>query len=92
MREKHTALGRESKRFIPVAVMVLAQGFLLPLPIDNTAHIGGFAGGFVVAYLSGARGHARGDDSLWKTVALVCIAVTVYAFFRMVQLLLAARL
>ena len=39
LREKNTALGREARRFYPVAVLVLAQGFLLPLPIDNAAHI-----------------------------------------------------
>ncbi|MFM2125356.1 MAG: hypothetical protein RL328_1807 [Acidobacteriota bacterium] len=91
MREKNTVLARESKRFIPVAVMVLAQGFLLPLPIDNAAHIGGFLGGMATAYVAGTRGHARGEDGLWKTLALVCVGVTIYAFFKMAALLMAVR-
>ena len=91
LRERHSPLGQASKRFVPVAILVLAQGFLIPLPIDNAAHIGGFVGGLVVAYLSGTRGHARGEDGLWKTVAIVSVAVTAYAFFRMAQQLLLER-
>ena len=88
LREKNTALGREARRFYPVAVLVLAQGFLLPLPIDNAAHIGGFLGGLVVAYLARSRAHARGEDTLWKTLAWVAVAITAYSFFRMAQQLL----
>lgn len=91
VKEKHSAIGREASRYVPVAVILLAQGLLLPLPIDNAAHIGGFIGGFVVAYLAGSRGHARGDDSVWKTAAWVSVAVTAYAFFRMAEQLLARQ-
>jgi hypothetical protein len=68
-------------------VMILVQGFIIA-GIDNAAHIGGFVGGFIVAYLAGSRGHARGDDSFWKTAAYLSVAITGYAFFRMLQQLL----
>ncbi len=90
-REKHTIIGRERGRYIQWMMLVLVQGFIIR-GIDNAAHIGGFVGGFAVAYLAGSRGHARGDDNLWKTIATVCIAVTVYAFLRMAQQLILVRL
>lgn len=90
-REKHTIIGRERGRYIQWMMLVLVQGFIIS-GIDNAAHIGGFVGGFCVAYLSGSRGYGRGDDSVWKTIAIVCVAVTIYAFFRMAQQLLLVRL
>ncbi len=65
-------------------VLILVQGFIIP-GIDNAAHIGGFVGGFIIAYLAGSKAHARGDDTLWKTLAWVCVAITGYSFFRMAQ-------
>ena len=47
------------------------------------------AGGFVVAYLAGSRGHARGDDTLWKSLAGIAIAFTLFSFYKMLALLLA---
>lgn len=86
-REKHSIVGQERNRYIQWMVMVLAMGFLIS-GIDNAAHIGGFVGGFAVAYLAGARG-SRGDE-VWRTLAWVSVAVTVYGFFRMVQQLVAS--
>lgn len=89
-REKHSLIGRERGRYVQWAVLILVQGFIIP-GIDNAAHIGGFAGGFIVAYLAGSKGHVRGDDTFWKTAAWVSVAVTAYAFFRMTQQLLARQ-
>jgi rhomboid protease GluP len=86
-KEKHSPIGRERGRYVQWAVLILVQGFIIP-GIDNAAHIGGFVGGFIIAYLAGSKGHARGDDTLWKTAAWVSVAVTAYAFFRMSQQLL----
>ncbi|MEP6962901.1 MAG: rhomboid family intramembrane serine protease [Acidobacteriota bacterium] len=83
-REKHTMIGAMRGRYIQWMLMMLVMGFVIS-GIDNAAHIGGFVGGFAVAYLAGSKGHARGDDFLWRTAAYVSLAVTGYAFFRMVQ-------
>lgn len=85
-REKHSLIAQERGRYIQWMVMILALGFLVS-GIDNAAHIGGFVGGFVVAYLAGAKG-STGED-VWKTLAWVSLAVTAYSFFRMVQQLVA---
>lgn len=86
-KEKHSIVGRERGRYVQWMVLILVQGFIIS-GIDNAAHIGGFVGGFLVAYIAGSRGHARGDDTFWKTIAWVCVAVTAYCFFRMAQQLL----
>jgi rhomboid protease GluP len=87
-KEKNSFAGQERGRYVQWMVMILVMGFLIQ-GIDNAAHIGGFVGGFIVAYLAGSQGHARGDDMVWKITSWVCLAVTGYAFFRMVERLLA---
>ncbi len=89
-KEKHSPIGRERGRYVQWAVLILVQGFIIP-GIDNAAHIGGFVGGFLIAYLAGSKAHARGDDTFWKTAAWVSVAVTAYAFFRMAEQLLARQ-
>lgn len=86
-REKHSLIGAERGRYLQWMLIIVVMGFMVS-GIDNAAHIGGFVGGFVVAYVAGSRGHARGDDMVWKTLAWVSLAITAYAFFRMVQFLL----
>lgn len=90
-REKHTVIGAERSRYVQWMVLILVQGFIIP-GIDNAAHIGGFVGGFVVAYAAGSRGYARTVDNVWSTIAWVCVAITGYSFFRMVEHLLRVRL
>lgn len=87
-REKHGLMGAERNRYLQWMLMIVVMGFLIS-GIDNAAHIGGFVGGFIVAYIAGSKGHARGDDTLWKTLGAVAIAVTLYAFFQMVRYLTA---
>ncbi len=86
-REKHTMIGQERGRYIQWMVLIVATGFLPGINIDNAAHIGGFVGGFVIAYLAGSKGSSGGE--VWKTLAWVSVAITAYAFFRMVQQLVA---
>jgi len=65
------------------AVWVLAIGLLPGLQIDNAAHIGGFAVGFGVGYLAHtAKGSTRTAERTWGILALLSIALTVYAFLR----------
>ena len=54
------------------AVVFLIFGFLMP-NVDNLAHIGGFAGGFLAAYiLNPVKQETSGD----RLLALMCIAAT----------------
>ncbi len=51
--------------------------------IDIAAHIGGFLGGFVVGLLAGLPGiPGSSRESLWRILAGVAIAVTLYCFLQ----------
>jgi rhomboid protease GluP len=68
--------------YIRWAVYGLLFG-LLP-GIDNTAHIGGLASGFAVAYLAGTPKLVRTTgESVWRAAAGVCVAVTIFCFYQM---------
>ena len=86
-RERHTIIGAMRGRYVQWMLYIVVMGFIIS-GIDNAAHIGGFLGGFVIAYLAGSRGHARGEDLVWRSAAYVSLALTAYAFFRMLQRLL----
>lgn len=64
---------------IQIALINLLIGFMVPM-IDNSAHVGGFVGGFVVALLMGSRLRegAKGPQ-LQRVAALVLAGVTLVA-------------
>jgi len=66
--------------YVRWAVYGLALGFMIP-GVDNFAHIGGLAAGFVIGYLAGTP-LVRGEG-IWKALAGVCVALTVFAFWNM---------
>jgi rhomboid protease GluP len=50
--------------------------------IDMAAHIGGLIGGFLVGAIAGLPGLPNSPrENLWRVIAGVAIAITVYAFF-----------
>ncbi len=53
--------------------------------IDNAAHIGGLAGGFVAARVAGRPRFGHWSEKVWNGLAYACVAMTLYAFFRMAQ-------
>lgn len=53
--------------------------------IDNAAHIGGLAGGFVAARVAGRPRFGHWSENLWNALSYLCVAMTIYAFFRMAQ-------
>ncbi len=62
----------------------LVWGFSRGAHIDNWAHIGGFAGGFAVAWLAGDPSVVRtARESAWRIGASACVVVTVYCFWLM---------
>ncbi|MDZ7638876.1 MAG: rhomboid family intramembrane serine protease [Bryobacterales bacterium] len=71
--------------FVRWAIYLIVIGLIIPV-IDNAAHIGGLAGGFAIAYLTGAK--SLFDD--WKETTIKILfyltcAVVVYAFFQVFQ-------
>ena len=62
----------------------LVWGFLPGSQIDNWAHIGGFAGGFAVAWFAGSpvrSTHTR--ETMWRVAAAACVLLTFYCFWLM---------
>ena len=71
------------RQYIQWMVYLLIFGLLPGLNIDNAAHLGGLAGGFVVAYLAGTPGFSEAMENFWRLAAGVALAATGYAFFKM---------
>jgi len=67
------------------AVYGLLFGLLPGLHIDNAAHLGGMAGGFVVAWIAREPGLLpfSGKERLWNWTAGICLALTALAFTEM---------
>ncbi|MBV9399804.1 MAG: rhomboid family intramembrane serine protease, partial [Bryobacterales bacterium] len=51
--------------------------------MDNAAHIGGIAGGFVIAYIAGTPGFSRTAEAAWRGAAALAGIVTAFAFVKM---------
>jgi len=79
-----SAVGAAMRRqYIQWMVYLLIFGLLPGLNIDNAAHIGGLAGGFVVAYLAGTPGFSGAVENFWRVAAGLSLAITGWAFFEM---------
>jgi rhomboid protease GluP len=83
VRTRHTAAGAAMRgMYVRWAVYGLIFG-LLP-GIDNTAHIGGLAAGFGVAYLAGTpRIETAWSERLWQAAAVACVVITAACFLKM---------
>ena len=71
--------------YIRWAIYGLLMGLLPFFAIDNAAHLGGLAGGFVAAYIAGTPGFSRGKERVWQIAAGLAVAVTAVAFIEMFQ-------
>ena len=80
VREKSSFGSAVRGMYVRWADYGLVLGFVIP-GIDNFAHIGGLASGFVVGYIAGTP-RIRGEW-LWNVVAALCIALTAFAFVNM---------
>jgi rhomboid protease GluP len=65
------------------AVYGLLWGLIPGFRVDNAAHLGGLAVGFVCGYLAGIQRVGSKSESLWRAAAWACGAVTAYCFWRM---------
>jgi rhomboid protease GluP len=72
------------------AVYGLLMGLLPFFAVDNAAHIGGLAGGFIVAYLAGTPRFTSPMERFWQVAAIVAVALTAVSFGYMVKGLMAS--
>jgi len=81
-----TAMGSAIKSmFVRWAIYGLIFGLLFPM-IDNAAHLGGLAEGFLVGYLAGTPKLVEdAKEKFWLYAAYGCVALTVLSFARMIM-------
>lgn len=81
----NTAFGAAIRgTYIRWAIAIFLFGMIDLFRVDNAAHLGGLAGGFVVAYFAGTpRIASAPGERLWRLAAWACGAVTLYCFWRM---------
>jgi rhomboid protease GluP len=68
--------------YVRWAVYTLIWGLLMPA-VDNYAHIGGMAAGFVVAYFAETPRAAGPTEGLWQAASWCCVILTVVSFLKM---------
>jgi hypothetical protein len=57
------------------------MGFLPGFRVDNAAHLGGLAAGFLVAYAAGTPSlTATLQEKAWTGLAILCVVLTVASF------------
>jgi rhomboid protease GluP len=81
----NTAMGSMIRgMYIRWAVYGLLMGLLPFFQVDNAAHIGGLAGGFVVAYFAGLPGdRGKWMETFWSVALGLSVAITAFAFVQM---------
>jgi rhomboid protease GluP len=78
-----TGVGREIRAmYIRWAVYILAMGLIIRMT-DNSAHIGGVAAGFAVAYLAGTPRVAGAMEKVWQAASWIAVMLTGYCFLQM---------
>jgi rhomboid protease GluP len=79
-----SAIGAAMRAFyVRWAIYGLLMGLLPFFATDNAAHIGGLAGGFVVAYIAGTPGYSRIIERLWQIAMVFALIITGVAFLQM---------
>ncbi len=82
----NTAMGAAIRGlYIRWAIYGLILGFLPGLAVDNAAHIGGLAAGFVIGFASGTPKlvETSWTERLWRVSAYLSMLLTGLAFFQM---------
>jgi rhomboid protease GluP len=90
MRSRTPMASSMKAHYTQWAIYGLVIGLLPGLHVDNAAHLGGLATGFVSAYAIGTQPLIDGwTEKLWRAAAAVCVLITVLAFALMLRFLLA---
>jgi rhomboid protease GluP len=82
-RERSAFASAIRRQYIQWVIYLLIFGLLPGFNVDNAAHLGGLAGGFVVAYLAGTPGFSEAKENFWRLAAGLSLALTGWAFFEM---------
>jgi len=70
------------KLYLRWALYGLAFGLLPGFHIDNAAHVGGLACGFVLGYAAGIPAHSTyARERLWQIAAGACVLLTLVSFY-----------
>jgi len=67
--------------YVRWAVLIIVIGLMPGFHIDNAAHIGGMAAGFVIGYFAGTPRPASAAEPLWTVAAGASLAVVAVAFY-----------
>jgi rhomboid protease GluP len=80
-----SSVGRAIRNFYSRwVVYILIFGLIPGFAVDNWAHLGGLAAGFVFGYIAGIPVRSTyGREVFWRSIAGICIALTAYSFFLM---------
>ncbi len=80
-----SSVGRQIRnQYLGWLALNLVWGFLPGSQIDNYAHIGGFAGGFAVAWFAGSPIRStRSREMAWSLAAGACVVITAICFWLM---------
>jgi len=63
-------------------IYIIAFGLIPGFSVDNWAHIGGLAAGFVIGYAAGTPVRSSaGREGVWRVLAALCVLLTVWSFF-----------
>ena len=80
-----STVGRAIRDFYAKWVLyVLAIGFIGGFGMDNWAHLGGAAGGFVLGYIAGTPVRSSyTKEAFWRAAGALCVVITLYCFWMM---------
>ncbi len=63
-------------------VYIVAFGLIPGIGVDNWAHIGGLAAGFVIGYAAGTPVRSSpAREGMWRSLAALCVLLTVWSFY-----------
>jgi rhomboid protease GluP len=82
VRNRHTSMGAAVRaHYTQWAIWGVVMGLLPGFRVDNAAHLGGLAGGFLVAYLASTPRAFEGPaEKVWRGLALICVILTALSF------------
>jgi rhomboid protease GluP len=86
-----TSYGQAIRRFfMRWAIYGLVMSIIPGLGVDLGAHVGGLIGGFLIGFIAATPGYSQPVERAWQIAAGVMMAITGFAFFRMIEFMIQA--
>jgi rhomboid protease GluP len=78
-----SSVGRAIRNFYARwVVYIIAFGLIPGFSVDNWAHVGGLAAGFLIGYAAGTPVRSsEGREGTWRALASACLLLTVWSFW-----------